>query len=215
MKLSLKAGTLFAVMLLLSACQTAYYSAMEKMGQHKRDILVSRVEDANESQEEAQQEFSSALESLSALINYDGGELEDYYNQTKDHYESSEKAAADVSKRIDSIETVADDLFDEWQDEIEQFSSAKLKRQSQSQLSETQRKYNKVIKAMRRAERSMAPVLSALKDNTLYLKHNLNAQAIGALEGEYKLIQKDITALIKDMNVAIDSSKQFIENLKN
>lgn len=202
-------------MLLLSGCQTAYYSAMEKMGQHKRDILVSRVEDANESQEEAQQEFSSALESLSALINYDGGELEDYYNQTKDHYESSEKAAADVSKRIDSIESVADDLFDEWQDEIEQFSNAKLKRQSQSQLSETQRKYNKVIKAMRRAERSMEPVLSALKDNTLYLKHNLNAQAIGALEGEYKLIQKDITSLIKDMNVAIDSSKQFIENLKN
>lgn len=215
MKLSFNSGYLLAVMLLLSGCQTAYYSAMEKMGQHKRDILVSRVEDANESQEEAQQEFSSALESLSALINYDGGELEDYYNQTKDHYESSEKAAADVSKRIDSIESVADDLFDEWQDEIEQFSNAKLKRQSQSQLSETQRKYNKVIKAMRRAERSMEPVLSALKDNTLYLKHNLNAQAIGALEGEYKLIQKDITSLIKDMNVAIDSSKQFIENLKN
>ncbi len=91
MKLSFKAGALLAVLLLLSACQTAYYSAMEKMGQHKRDILVTRVEDANESQEEAQEEFSSALESLSALINYDGGELEDYYNQTKDHYESSEK----------------------------------------------------------------------------------------------------------------------------
>lgn len=198
----------------LGACQSAYYSTMEKFGQHKRDILVSKVEDANESQEEAQKEFTSALEGLSALINFDGGKLEDYYHQTKDHYEASAEAAADVSNRIEAIESVAGALFDEWEDEITQFSNAKLQRQSKLQLSETKRKYDKVIRSMHRAESSMNPVLSALKDNTLYLKHNLNAQAIGALEGEYKTIQKDITSLIAEMNVAIDSSKQFIANLK-
>ncbi|WP_440874780.1 DUF2959 domain-containing protein [Thalassotalea sp. PLHSN55] len=199
---------------LLGGCQSAYYSAMESVGQHKRDILVSRVEDANESQEEAQEQFSSALEGLTALINFDGGELAEQYEATKDQYEASEKAAEEVSQRVNAIEDVAEALFDEWSDEIEEFSNATLKRQSQGKYKETVRKYKKVIGAMRKAESSMAPVLSALKDNTLYLKHNLNAQAVGALEGEYKSIKQDIEVLIKEMNVAIDSSKQFIANLK-
>ena len=199
---------------LLSGCQSAYYSAMESIGQHKRDILVSRVEDANESQEEAQKQFSSALEGLTALINFDGGELAQQYENTKDQYEASQAAANEVSSRITSIESVAQALFDEWSDEIEEFTNTKLKRQSQSQYKETQRRYKKVISAMHMAESSMAPVLSALKDNTLYLKHNLNAQAIGALAGEYKSIKNDIEVLIKEMNVAIDSSKQFISKLQ-
>lgn len=215
MKINTNISALVVICLLLSGCQSAYYSTMEKFGQHKRDILVSNVEDANEAQEEAQEKFSSALEGLTALINYDGGELEEYYEKTKDNYEASEKAAADVSKRIEAIENVAEALFEEWLDEIDQFTNTKLQRQSKSKFNETKRKYDKVIKAMHRAENSMQPVLAALKDNTLYLKHNLNAQAVGALEGEYKLIQKDITGLIQEMNVAIDSSKQFIAKLKN
>ena len=30
----------------LTGCQSAYYSAMEQVGYHKRDIMVDRVEDA-------------------------------------------------------------------------------------------------------------------------------------------------------------------------
>ena len=33
-----------ALWLGLTACQTVYYSAMEKVGVHKREILVDRVE---------------------------------------------------------------------------------------------------------------------------------------------------------------------------
>ncbi len=32
---------------LASGCQSTYYGFMEKMGSHKRDILVDRVEEAN------------------------------------------------------------------------------------------------------------------------------------------------------------------------
>ncbi len=202
------------VVLALSGCQSAYYSTMESLGQHKRDILVDRVENAQESQEEAQEQFKSALDQLSALIEFDGGDLQSQYETTLSQYEASEKAAQDVTNRIESIENVAQALFDEWADEIEQYSSAKLKRQSQSKLANTQRKYQKLIKAMRRAESKMAPVLSALKDNTLYLKHNLNAKAIGALENEFLDIKSDVNALIKEMSNAINESESFISTLK-
>ena len=62
-------------MLALSGCQSAYYAAWEKVGVEKRDILVDRVENAKESQEDAQEQFSSALEAFSAAVAFDGGEL--------------------------------------------------------------------------------------------------------------------------------------------
>jgi len=200
--------TIFLVIL------SAYYSAMEKVGVHKRDILIDRVEEATKSQEEAKQEFKSALEQFSTLISFDGGELQAHFKQSKDHYEASEKAASEVTSRIEAIENVAAALFNEWQDEIEQYSSQSLKRQSKQKLSDTKIRYKSVIRAMKNAEKKMAPVLSALNDNMLYLKHNLNAQAIGALKGEYKNIKQDIDALIKDMNKSIKDSQAFIQSLK-
>ena len=199
----------------LSGCQSTYYSAVEKVtGQHKRDILVSRVESTNEAQQEAQQEFKDALTQLSELINFNGGKLAEQYDASKAHYEDSLAAAEDVRGRIDGIENVADALFDEWQEEIDQFTNAKLKSQSQGQLRQTQRRYNSVIKAMHKAESRMQPVLDALKDNVLFLKHNLNAQAIGALQGEYQSIKNDVELLIGEMNKAIEQSNAFIAQLK-
>jgi hypothetical protein len=200
---------------LLIGCQSAYYSAMEKVGTHKRDILIDRVEEATSSQEEAKEEFISALEQLSKLINFDGGELQTQYDLSKDSFDSSNEAAQEVSARINSIEDVAEALFDEWRDEIDQYSSQSLKRQSKLQLNTTEKRYLTVINAMHKAEDKMLPILSALKDNMLYLKHNLNAKAIGALKGEYKIIKQDINRLIIQMNKSIEDSQAFIATLKS
>ncbi len=187
---------------------------MEKVGKHKRDIMLDRVENAQSAQEDAQQQFKSALDQLSQLIEFDGGDLAEQYEATNDQYEASEAAADDVSSRIKSIEDVAAALFDEWQEEITQYSSASLKRQSEIKLKRTQRHYENLIKVMHKAEDRMQPVLTALKDNTLYLKHNLNARAIGALQGEYQSIKKDVEVLVKEMTKAIEQSQQFIDMLQ-
>ncbi|PMH39911.1 DNA repair protein [Vibrio sp. 10N.286.49.B3] len=196
--------------LLLGGCQSAYYGAMEKVGYHKRDIMVDRVEEAKESQEEAQAQFSSALEEMQALLTFDGGDLETAYNKAKDEYESAQSAADDVSNRIDKVEEVAEALFVEWDDEIQEISKASLRSSSMNKLRETQRSYTSLVQGMRRAEAKMPPILTAMKDNMLYLKHNLNAQAVGAIEGEFDSLQADITSLIDEMNKSIAESNEFI-----
>lgn len=212
-KILLLPFTLFFIFT-LSGCESTYYAAMEKVGQHKRDILVDRVESASESQEEAQQEFKDALTHLTTLINFDGGDLAKQYSISEGHFEASKEAAQEVSDNIASIESVAEALFEEWQDEIDLYSSASLKIQSQGKLKDTQRKYRTLIKAMHTAEKRMGPVLTALQDNVLFLKHNLNAKAIGALQGEYQTIKRDVQRLINDMNAAIKQSNKFIEQIK-
>ncbi|GGF85410.1 DUF2959 domain-containing protein [Alteromonas lipolytica] len=197
----------------LSACQSAYYAAWEKVGVEKREILVDRVEDARESQEDAEEQFSSALEEFSALIQFDGGDLEEVYQSLNDEYEASQEAAEDVSKRIDKIESVAGALFEEWEAELDTYSNESLKRTSKRQLAETRVKYNKMVRAMRKVESSMQPVLRTLQDNVLFLKHNLNASAIGALQGELNDIERDVRDLLRDMKSAISQSNAFIADM--
>ena len=197
----------------LTGCQSAYYSAMEQVGYHKRDIMVDRVEDAKESQQDAQEEFTSALEALSGLTNFSGGDLEDMYNQINEKYQDSEKAAQNVSDRIAAIEDVSDALFAEWQSELDLYTSASLRRSSEQKLRETQSSYKTMLSAMKRAEKKMDPVLNTLRDNTLYLKHNLNASAVGSLQGEFMSLEKDIAYAIEQMNAAIAESDKFLAQL--
>lgn len=203
-----------AAVFMLTACQSAYYGTMEKFGIEKRDILVDRVDDTKDAQEEAQQTFRSALEQLSQLIQFDGGELEDQYDALRDEYEASQDAAERVRDRIAAVDDVAQALFDEWQNELDEYQSQSLRRDSEQKLRHTQRRYADLIRTMRRSADKMDPVLERMQDNVLYLKHNLNAAAIDAIKGEYQTLQGDIKGLIEDMEQAIAESDRFIDEMR-
>lgn len=203
-----------AIAIVLTGCQSAYYGAMEKVGVHKRDILVDRVDDARDAQSDAQEEFKSALQRLDELLQFDGGELEARYNALNDDYESSKSAAERVYDRIEAIDDVAQALFDEWQDELELYSNDAMRRESERSLRETERRYTSLLQSMERAAATMDPVLSKLQDNVLYLKHNLNAKAVDAIRGEYRSLSSDVDVLIREMETAIQESNAFIESMQ-
>ena len=200
--------------LVLPACQQAYYNAWEKLGKDKRDLLSDRVEEAQESQQEAKEQFENALEQFRSVVAFDGGELEDAYDDVKSAYDRSAARASDVTERIDDVERVARDLFDEWDDELNDYESADLRRRSQSQLRETERRFDGLLSAMRRAESSMSPVLERLEDQTLFLKHNLNARAIASLEGEVAVLQDETADLIREMERAIREADDFLSGME-
>src|SRR5712691_9775155 len=165
-----------------AGCKSAYYATWEKLGWAKRDILVDRVKDAKEEQEGAKKQFQTALEQFQALTGFQGGELEAKYKKLNKEYESCESRAADVRKRIAAVDTVANDLFTEWNKELAEYDNAELKRSSEQKLRETKDRYNQMYAAMKNAESKMDPVLRTFKTQVLFLKHNLNAQAIASLQ---------------------------------
>ena len=210
---SMRIVTILIIILSLFGCQKAYYSAMEKAGIHKRDIMVDRVEDAKETQEEAKEQFKSALDKFKSVKQFDGGKLEEVYNDLNEEYEMSLALAEQINGRIESIENVSEALFSEWETEIEQYSSASLKQKSKSKLITTKRQYSKLIRAMKKAEASVKPVLTIFRDQVLYLKHNLNAQAIQSLKGELGDIELNVGRLITEMNKSIDEANRFISSM--
>jgi len=101
-------------------------------------------------------------------------------------------------------------LFTEWNAELKQHSSSALRKKSQEQLTQTRSHYAQLIKAMKRAESKMDPVLAKFKDQVLFLKHNLNAQAIASLKGELVSVVAETKKKKKDLNASIQEADSFI-----
>jgi hypothetical protein len=201
---------LLALLLILPGCQAAYFKTMEKFGYHKRDILVSRVEEARDAQHEAKDQFRSALERFAEVTGFQGGSLEEKYHQLNREYQSSKARAEAVSSHIASVEEVAEALFDEWEEELNQYRSESLRRSSRQKLEQTRARYRQLLGAMKKAEAKIPPVLSAFNDQVLFLKHNLNAQAIASLREELASMETDIGALIREMEASIREADAFI-----
>ncbi len=213
MKLRAFSGLLVAF-LLLCGCRSAYYSTMEKFGVHKRDLLKKSVVAARDDERAAGEQFTNALTRLKELYGFQGGDLEKTYNALNTEYERSVSRVDAVHKRIKEMETVARDLFAEWEKEIQEISSSTLKENDRETLRKTRTRYDDLHAALKRAEQSMDPVLTRLHDHVLYLKHNLNAAAIASLKGESTNIQAEISSLLKDMNTAIAQADTFINTLE-
>jgi len=205
---------MLAAALLLTGCQSAYYATAEKVGYAKRDILASRVVSARDAQQEAKQEITDALTEFRKVVSYEGGELEARYKALAAQLEDGEQAADAVRKRIGDVEHVANALFEEWQGELAQYSNAGLRAQSAEQLRQTRARYDQMIGAMRRAESRLEPALQPLRDQVLFLKHNLNARAIAGLKGEVIEVDAQVERLVTELNRAIAEADRFIAGLE-
>ena len=202
-------------LLLFAGCSSAYYGAMEKVGFAKRDILVSRVEKARSAQAEAKEEFTDALQAFLAVTRVDGGELKRKYDELNDRFKASESAAKEVRERIDAIEEVAGALFEEWGNELGLYSNPELRARSQEQLAATRTRYTALLATMRRAAAGMDPVLATYRDQVLFLKHNLNAQAVRSLDTTSRTLQQDVSRLIAGMEQSIREADAFIKGLSD
>ena len=198
----------------LAGCQSAYYSAWEKLGYAKRDILTSRVESARDSQEEAKEEITDALTAFGKVVSYDGGDLQTQYERLSDQLDASEAAANEVRKRVKDVESVGDALFEEWKSELAEYSSADLRRKSEQQLKSTRSRYDSMLSAMKRAESRLDPALQPMRDQVLFLKHNLNARAVAGLKGEVAKVDAQVDRLVADLNRSIAEANRFIADME-
>ncbi|MEM9081033.1 MAG: DUF2959 family protein [Verrucomicrobiota bacterium] len=206
--------SLLLAVVLVASCSTAYYAAMDKLGYEKRHILVDDVKSAKNSQVKAKDQFASALDEFIAVSNYQGGDLEKMYRKIEKAYERSEKRANEVRSKNDNVERTGKALFKEWNKEIKQFTDPELAASSRQQYNAAQERFNELTSAMRSAESKLDPVLAKFRDQTLFLKHNLNAKAIAALESQVSRVKIDVARLIRDMERSIAEADRFISQMQ-
>jgi ElaB/YqjD/DUF883 family membrane-anchored ribosome-binding protein len=203
---------------LAAGCATtreAYYNAWEKLGYAKRDRLVDNVKSARDEQQQAKQQFASALDQFKSVVDFKGGDLEALYNKLNDAYKGSDERAKAVRSKIQSVKNVGEALFTEWRGEIAQMSDdASLQSQSKSLYDQTHDHYDALVTHMDAAADTMDPVLRKFKDRVLFIKANLNAEAIASLGGTDTQLGSEIDDLIKQMQSSIDEADKFIDQVQ-
>lgn len=191
-----------------------YYKGRESLlGHHKRDIVVVYVDQACESLQDSRDEFEDALKKFKMILSLPDLSLEYRYQQLRKQYDCCRIKTDEVSNRIRLIEEVSDALFSEWEAELNLYNNRTLRSRSRQQLDKARRQYKKLITALNKAEARIHPVLGAFQDQVLFLKHNLNAQAIAALQHEFVEISVDISKLIAIMEKTISEASQFVSML--
>jgi hypothetical protein len=70
-----------------------------------------------------------------------------------------------------------------------------------------------LIASMTRAQERVEPVLEPLRDRVLFLKHNLNARALGALTKELDGVTQNVEALLADLQKSIAEADAFIAEM--
>jgi hypothetical protein len=193
--------------------RTLYYATRESIGEHKREIVVYQVEQACASLQETRDEFEDALERFKYLVCVNETGLEHTYNLLNRQYYFCRSKSDAVSNRIRAIQEVSGALFVEWESELNEYTNRALRNNSKQKLKAARQNYARLIKAMQGAESKIQPVLAAFKDQVLYLKHNLNARAIAALQHEFIEISIDISQLIHAMEQTIAEANMFVSAL--
>jgi hypothetical protein len=143
----------------------------------------------------------------------DAGDLQKKYDSLNREFARSEERAQEVRERISAVEDVAEALFREWDQEMDQYTNASLRRESERELKLTRQRYDDLMKVMRRAADRMEPVLSTFRDQVLFLKHNLNARALASLTTTNRELEADITRLVADMEASIREAEDFIKTM--
>ncbi|QHS53531.1 DUF2959 family protein [Edaphobacter sp. 12200R-103] len=200
---------------LLAGCTRTYYKAMSAFGKEKRDILIARVKDSKKEQQETKEQIKTTMESFQELTGFQGGQLEKSYKKLNGEYEKAADSAKKLHDRINSIDQVSNDLFKEWQKEIDGMGNRKLKRQSEAMLRSSRLQEASYLKSMRQTEARMTPVLTAFHDQVVFLKHNLNARAIGSLKGTSTRISTDVDVLLTSLDGSIAQADALIQSLNS
>jgi hypothetical protein len=207
---------LFTLTLLISCAsqvRDVKYKTYELVGIEKRDLFKKEINNVKDEQEDSKEAFSDALEKLQHFYSFDVGKIEKEYKKLKSSYEKSQDEAIDLSESITKLDTVAQDLFKEWKNEIGTMENASFKKDSSQKLKETRNKYASLHQKLKNSEKKMKPILSKLKDQVTYLKHNLNASAIAGLKTEGDRIETDMSKLIQEMKEASREADEFISTL--
>lgn len=128
--------------------------------------------------------------------------------------QKTEAEAAEVRKRIRTVEDVSSALFNEWRAGIKQYAIDRLQEATHRKYDATKTKYAELIGATKKAEAKLLPALIPLRDQVLFMKHNLNARAIASLSVEVASVQTNVDSLVTGMEAAIAQADPFIASLR-
>jgi chromosome segregation ATPase len=213
----LRALALALVSLSAVACQAVGHRASLLIfggSDAPQEDLVECVRSADEEAAEARTDFDTAFTLYQRVTTPQAAELDELADDFADTIESCRERFEDLAARRDKIDREAQALFQGWNEELARFSLDVLRAKSAAMLADTEKRTERVQKALERMQARMEPVVKKLEDYALFFHHNLNPRAIATLEDTYKDFDEEYRTLSSELGKARAEIAQFLANFE-
>lgn len=210
---ALPLAALLAAAFFLSGCSSLYFDTMGVLGKSKREILVSRVDKARASQEQAREQFVVNHELFRAVPQSSERNLVGQYKALRRETKRTNSRADEVRKRIASVESVANSLFRDWEKDQARLRNPSYAGASERSLAETRQRYDAMMQVMRRAEEAMGPALDDYHDAVIFLRHNLTLRAVASLDANLAETEQHTRTLVLELERSIEEADRFLDEL--
>lgn len=181
----------------------------------RTDKLIEGAENLIKEAVKARNEIEKTLTSYNALFAGDVQDVRKAYKDVEKGLESTEKQRDEVKKRVDSMKVEADAYFASWNESLQQIGSDNLRKRSEDRMNETKSHFNGVLAAVADARGAYEPFAANLKDQWVYLGHDLNADGIASLKPDADELNSKARNLFKSIDDGMKKADEYVESLKS
>ena len=197
----------FTLALLVAGCA----SSGAKESVQEVEGLASRIERVHETAERAKERARGAVDRLSSLVapDFDGDAVAAYMDLV-DAVELSERDAERLRGELEPMRKAAEQVFAQWEADLEAYSSPRIRQRSSERLAVTRQRFDAIVKSLTPALDSLDTFHAALRDQVLFLEHDLNREAAALVQPEAMRLAQDAGRIEATLDVCLATTQAYV-----
>jgi hypothetical protein len=209
-------GLLLFVVLLSAGCGTMQRATGERFSLARQDQLVSQLGVAAGTHRNAHDQVIRASEAYEVLFQplQEGGTYRERYDVLGVEFTRTEQRVREMGEATKRLERMARDYFVDWEARLYEFADPTIREASRRQLDGSRREYERILTDVRRTQARAERVTNAFGDQVRFLRHNLNQQALSALQQPAIELQLEFQDLLTEMDSAAEALDYFAASLR-
>ena len=202
-----------AAMLLLAGITGCALFSGKKGGPAQVDDLAGSVERTYVDSELSKERVRAAVHALQAIVetSYDGDAVA-AFAVFLEAIEASEQQAERLRSSVESMKGAAEPVFKQWNDDLDEFTSAEMRQRSTARLAATRQRYDSIVAAVDPAQAAYDALNKGLRDHALFLSHDLNPASLTAIRDDVRNLANLADDLGKRLDECLLATRAYVSS---
>jgi Protein of unknown function (DUF2959) len=203
-------GALVSLPLLLGACASG---PDQQAAPGQVESLVTWVEKVHVEAEVARDKMAEALTRLQTLAASDFRKepVVNVYAHLVQGIDASEQQGARLKNTVAPMKAASLPVFTQWEKDVTQITAEQLRQKSQMRLALAKERYQAIVAAADPALADLETFNRAMRDQALFLGHDLNPSSLGEIQNEVKALSKTAHELDRKLDMTLVAARAYVE----
>lgn len=183
-------------------------------GLKRTDSLIKKAEDLVKETTSAREQIGKTLDTYNSIFAADTKDVRKAYKAVEGEMGKTEKKREDVRKNLDAMKVEADAYFASWKESLQQIGNPDLRKKSETRMGETRAKFDGILGTIGEARQAYEPFITSMKDQWVYLGHDLNPSGISSLKPEHDKLNAQGKELFGKIDASTKKATEYINSLR-